>query len=347
MPAASAHSPKARTVAAGLDNPRHLSFGPDGTLYVAESGRGGSGPCIASPEGGDACLGPSGAVTALRHGQQRRVVRGLPSLAAPDGSQAAGPSDVARHGNRRIAVTVGLGAPPADRAQLGRSGARLGTLLYGRVGSRLSVKADLAGFEGRHDPDGSGPDSNPSALVRHGSDFVVADAGGNDLLTVSKQRTSVAAVFPSRLVDTPPGMGLPPQIPMEAVPTGVATGRGGEYYVSQLTGFPFPPGGSTVWRVRPGGTPTALATGFTNVTDIEWASGTVYVVQLADAGLLATEGLPMGSLIEISPSGKRRTIADNLPAPYGVAVRHGKAYVTTCSVCAGGGEVRAIPLTRG
>jgi glucose/arabinose dehydrogenase len=30
------------TVAAGLDNPRGLAFGPDGSLYVAEAGRGGT-----------------------------------------------------------------------------------------------------------------------------------------------------------------------------------------------------------------------------------------------------------------------------------------------------------------
>jgi hypothetical protein len=29
-----------------LDNPRGLAFGDDGALYVAEAGRGGSGPCI-------------------------------------------------------------------------------------------------------------------------------------------------------------------------------------------------------------------------------------------------------------------------------------------------------------
>jgi hypothetical protein len=30
---------------------------------------------------------------------------------------------------------------------------------------------------------------------------------------------------------------------------------------------------------------------------------------------------------------------DNLPAPYGVAVHNGSAYVTTCAVCKGGGQV--------
>ena len=32
-----------QVVASGLDNPRGITLGPDGTLYVAEAGRGGSG----------------------------------------------------------------------------------------------------------------------------------------------------------------------------------------------------------------------------------------------------------------------------------------------------------------
>jgi glucose/arabinose dehydrogenase len=59
-------SGKLKVVADGLDNPRGIGFGPDGALYVAESGSGGPGPenCIPSPEGGaPACFGRTGAVT--------------------------------------------------------------------------------------------------------------------------------------------------------------------------------------------------------------------------------------------------------------------------------------------
>src|SRR3954462_2397840 len=33
-------------IPAGLVNPRGLNFGPEGALYIAEAGSGGSGPCI-------------------------------------------------------------------------------------------------------------------------------------------------------------------------------------------------------------------------------------------------------------------------------------------------------------
>jgi hypothetical protein len=39
-------------------------------------------------------------------------------------------------------------------------------------------------------------------------------------------------------------------------------------------------------------------------------------------------------------------VADGLFAPYGVALTDDAAYVTTCAVCVGGGEVIKIPLDR-
>ena len=53
------------TVASGLANPRGLNFGPDGALYVAEAGSGGSGPCILGSDGLVKCYGTTGAVTKI------------------------------------------------------------------------------------------------------------------------------------------------------------------------------------------------------------------------------------------------------------------------------------------
>src|SRR6476619_1591097 len=50
------------TVASGLVNPRGLNFGPDGALYVAEAGSGGSGPCIVGSDGLTKCYGATGGV---------------------------------------------------------------------------------------------------------------------------------------------------------------------------------------------------------------------------------------------------------------------------------------------
>jgi len=100
-------------VAAALDNPRGLAFGSDGTLYVAEAGRGGTAPCYVTGDGAENCVGPTGAVTEVRKGVQRRLVSSLPSAAEPGGGGATGPHDVSLLGNGNIVVSLGLGANPA------------------------------------------------------------------------------------------------------------------------------------------------------------------------------------------------------------------------------------------
>ena len=51
--------------------------------------------------------------------------------------------------------------------------------------------------------------------------------------------------------------------PRDAVPTGVALGPDGAYYVPTLTGFPFTAGTAAVYRVVPGQAPTVYASNLT------------------------------------------------------------------------------------
>ena len=81
--AAQAHKkpPKGpKVIASGLDNPRGLAFGPEGALYVTESGRGGSGPPCRIRFGSPFCYGPTGAISRLWRGKQEKWVTGLPSM---------------------------------------------------------------------------------------------------------------------------------------------------------------------------------------------------------------------------------------------------------------------------
>ena len=85
------------------------------------------------------------------------------------------------------------------------------------------------------------------------------------------------------------------------------------------------------------------ASGLTNVTDLAFANdGTLYAVEIASA--TAARG-PIGSLVKVTPgSSDHETIIGGLFAPYGVALKKSSAYVSTCSVCVGGGQVIRIPL---
>jgi hypothetical protein len=342
-------APGWKVVATGLDNPRQLAFSGNGTLYVVESGKGGRAPCIPDPEDPKArrCFGTSGALTAVTHGRQRRVVTGLPSLAGPTGSSATGPTDVSFRGRSSFVMSFGLGAAPSARKALPAAGQLLGTLASGRLGSSTVTRfADVAANEAKANPDRKQVDSNPVAVLRHGSRYLVADAGGNAVVSASRNGSfATVAVFPVTKVLAPPVLKLPPgtKIPMDAVPTALARGRQGVLYVSQLTGFPFPVGGAKIWTVRAGAKPVPYAKGLTNVTDLAFGrDGSLYAVQIATNGLL--QG-PKGSLVRVSRTGGKPTvIAGNLPSPYGVAVQGRSAYVSTCSVCAGGGQVIRVPL---
>jgi hypothetical protein len=136
--------------------------------------------------------------------------------------------------------------------------------------------------------------------------FVAVDAGGNDLLRVRRNgEISTIAVFPFSQTDAPPFLELPSgtQIPLQPVPTAVAKGPDGAYYVSQLTGFPFPAGAANIYRVVPGSAPEVYASELTNVTDLAFGrDGSLYAVQISNGGLLTEpEGAAdsVGSLVEI------------------------------------------------
>jgi len=61
---------------------------------------------------------------------------------------------------------------------------------------------------------------------------------------------------------------------MQTVPTGVVKGPHGDYFMSQLTGFPFPVGAANVYRVdRKTGAAEIFASGFTNIMDLAFDEG--------------------------------------------------------------------------
>lgn len=347
---------KVTVVAKGLDNPRGLAFGPDGGLYIAEAGKGGSGPCVAGPEG-KACYGASGAITRVLDGEQKRVAKGLPSFAAPDGSAATGPVDISfaagagndqQSGAVRRDGYVAVGAlGPVRRSVIGKAGNRFGRLvrLVRKTGRTANV-ADLIAYEVRNDPDKDKYDSNPYSVFALSDSILAVDAGGNDLLRVKPNgRTSTVAVFPEREVRGPNGQ----TISMDSVPDAVAVGPDGAYYVGELTGFPFPKGGARVYRVEPGKKPKVFAKGFTNIIDVTFdADGAMYVLELFKGGLLAVDPRKPetleGRLVKIAPNGKRTTIADKqLAAPTGVAVGpDGALYVSNLGILAEAGQVLRI-----
>jgi hypothetical protein len=360
VPPAAAAETSVGVVASGLDSPRHLAFGSRGDLFVAEAGRGGSGPCFIGGEG-PACMGATGAVTKVdRSGHQSRIVQGLPSYAnTPGDVNAIGPHGVTVLDENRVYLTSGGPTEPKDESGATISRDALAEQnpaadLFGRLlkierpGQTRNV-ADIWAFERDVNPDGEvgnpAIDTNPVDVLfdKSRDRFVVADAGGNGIYVVDKRgRVTALAVFPNRLVPNPFGG---PDIPMQAVPTSVVMGPDGQYYVSQLTGFPFPPGGANVYRVNPRtGAVSVFASGFTNIMDLAFGkNGTLYVLEIDHDGLLG--GSTDGGLFTVSRTGTKRQIAlppGTLTMPGGIAVGTDALYITNNSGSPGGGQVLRI-----
>ena len=365
-PAGAVSAPE--VVASGLDEPYKLSFSPAGDLYVAEAGRGGTGPCVDEPPGpdgdpGPTCLGATGAVTKVvgGDGAQTRALRGLPSIAGEEG--AVGPHDVVVAADGSLLVTVGLGGNVGTRAAYGPGGAGLGTVMRGVAGGgAATVYADLAAFEAEEDPDaaepgaegvGEGGDSNPFGSELVGSTLYVVDAGGNTLLRAGADQTELVSLFPTGTAAAPPFLGAPPgtMIPYQSVPTSVTAAPDGTLSVGELTGFPFPAGAADVYRVPASGEEVVAASGFTHIMDVAYdGDGNLYVAQLSRRSLL--EGEPSPSIVQVRPDGTRKTLLDAAQlggAPTGLAVGPDDLlYISLGLAGPGGGRVvRVDPSVAG
>jgi hypothetical protein len=320
-------TPPFEVVMSGLDNPRGLAWGPEGGLYVAEAGRGGTQPCFPTPRG-PAFAGFTGAISRLWHGVQERVATGLPSYTenGPTGVAATGPHDVALLGRGNMRVSIGLGNDPAQRAACGAIGSMFGWLARVPASGNWTLEVDIAGYEASANPDGGIRDSNPYGLLALPGATVATDAGGNSLLRIgANDSISTLAVFPSRSTGRV----------TDSVPTSVALGPDGAYYVGELTGAPFFTGIANVYRVVPGEAPTVFRDGFSFIIDIAFGpDGSLYVLQFAsEPGLTGP-----GELWRVSPGGARTLVATGFVAPGSVLLgADGAIYVSNCSIFPGSG----------
>jgi hypothetical protein len=207
--------------------------------------------------------------------------------------------------------------------------------------------ADLQAYEVENDPAGDGTDegSDPFDLARlAGGKTLIADAAGNDLLVADeKGRVDWVASFPT-------------QGGIQSVPTSVAIGPDGAYYVGELTGAPFPTGISRVWRIRPGVRHAACGSspdcsvvvgGLTAIIDLQFGpDGKLYVAQLEDAGAGALEGGGgVGGSVHACDvsTGSCQTVVSGIPLLTAIAFRGSTLWGVIWALVPGQADV--VPLT--
>jgi hypothetical protein len=260
-----------------------------------------------------------------------------------------------------------------------RSGGE-GTFDHGQAVLRVSrgnarVIANLWDFEETYNPQTDDIRSNPFDVhALGGGAALVADAAANDLLYVDDEgNVDAVAIFPTRLASLVslkaalgcPGSGIAPicfmgdAIPAQAVPTSIAVGPDGYYYVGELRGFPGPLNQSRIWRVAPGAVWADCATspdcevvfdgGFTSIIDLAFGpDGLLYVVEFDENGWFAAEvlGIVAGGTVNACDVDSLQcvVVAGGIPFPSAITFgKNGQLWATRNSIIPPLASVIAIP----
>ncbi len=349
-------SSKVTVVVSHLSNPRGLAWS-DGKLYVAQGGRASSVNCVTDPAGNTNCASLTGSIDVVdSNGSVTKLVSALISVGGPGGIAASGPAAVSVDNGQVYAVLAGntVGIPPggfpawllkAAHQELGQ----FGVVDAGALRTLSPVgDADYQwAAKHRYLVPAQFPDSNPNGLLVDGGTMYVADAGANALASVRPDGSShVVAFFPA-----------PKGSVTDAVATCVTKGPDGAFYVGELLGGTFAPGGARVWRVAIDHgkvTKSIWASGLTTIQGCgfdRW--GNFYATEFEVNGLnLGPTASPLGAVVKISPD-KHRTVLGmgQLFWPSGFAAGgDGSIYVSNCSIapfpgfgpCPNGGQIVRI-----
>jgi hypothetical protein len=298
------------TFATGLNNPRGLAFGPNGALYVAEGGLGGSQTTTLSD-----CtqvlapIGPySGGLTARiskinAQGVRTTVVDGLPSdqTAAASGSLVSGVADVAFIGHTLYALEAGAGCSH------GLKGTDNLLLRVNHNGTTTQI-ADLSAFLKSH------PVTNPNAddFEPDGTWYSMVAVRGQ-LYAVEPNHGEVDRINPTtgqikRVVDISATQG-------HIVPTALA--YNGNFFFGNLGTFPIMPGSEQVRKLTPSGKVKTWASDLTTVLGLTFGPHhRLYVLEsMTNPGFPGPGELGTGKVVQMDPSGKTKVIATGLSFP--------------------------------
>ena len=336
-------TPSVTIFASGFNNPRGLTFGPGGKLYVAEGGLGGTHSSAA-----DSCPQAHGAAAPYfgstndpvrggriskidKHGHVSTVVDALPSSQTSPalGSLVSGVSSVAFVHNKLYALLAGAGCSHG-----------VPTVPNGVIRVKKhswTLIANLSAFQAANpvatpDDEDFEPDGTWYSMTSAGGALYPMDSnhGELDKVTTSGQI--------SRVVDISAQVGH--VVPTAIVPLGRKGKHHGHHWshhkqaprfaISNLGVFG-PEDGTTpnekVWTINAMGHLTQRATGLEQVLGLAFRGHTLYALEMSTTPGGPTPGT--GAIVQVGPSGPVKTVVSGLIFPTGMTVgKDGAFYVS-------------------
>ncbi|MFS8082242.1 MAG: ScyD/ScyE family protein [Ginsengibacter sp.] len=330
-----------KVIATGLNDPRGLKFGPDGNLYVAEAGIGGThsslgSQCTQVPQAGPYLGSDTGSrISRIDwQGVRTTIADNLPSstTSPATGGSFQGVADVQFIGNTLYGILAGAGCshgvPDIPNNVFKVNPDKTWTMVANT--SEYLMTHPVA----HPDPDDFEPDGSPYSMTSVGGDLYMTQPNQQEIDRINPMTGKISRVVDISILH--PGTGN-----TWIGPTSMVY-HDGNFYFGTLTPFPSVTGAAAVYKLSPNGSYSVYASGFTAVLGIAFDSeGRLYVIE--DIGLSA--GMPgQSDIVRLDKNGNKEMIASGLNFPGAMTFGpDGKLYVSEWSIGpAGLGQILQI-----